>query len=940
MSATRASQRGTAPQKGTVCAIVLSLAFVCTLGVPASQVVAAEDTPPLLVADFARPGHGWHANGAIGDLRQEPRGLSLRTVGNDPYLVGPIVAVAVPPGTKKLLLELDASAPGDFRCFAAAEGRDFVEEQAVQLVADSKGSFRGVIPLLAARMRFRLDPPDSPAAVVLHRLRLRALVPMAAQAPPGKPLPVDPPADALVVEWGAVSVRHDPKRWNALSVSVGGKRMADTNPAEGCSCWIDGRAVSIEPRTGSLESRTLADGFEVVSTLRDSTGPATAATWRFTRRIVRAEHGVRIDSTVEVDRAREIVHLPWLTLFAGVGTFGTHKSQALLPGVEYLDDEPSSNEKELRGPAANRLLVDPAKVCFPSMVLAADGRWLAVDWEPGLVPASPLFDSPDRLFQSGGHLLGLLSPAAGAFEGLPARFEGEFDVYRGVTLEPGRPVSLAVTLRGGEGETVLDAVAERVRTDGLPPIPKIGPGDDADGGLDAACRLLAHGWLESAARDGTRWRHAVWQGQFAPQSAADVPPFLLWLAAHVSDPSLADRLRSAARETLAALPSGASAGVGHLSRPVLPLLLRPDPADDGAVGATLVAAAESARRIAANLSVSGGRDRYVAGKTDYAATLGADHCNGLTALRAEVMLEAAVITGDEEAIRAALAALDLVAGAHPAGAVPRGAQPWEMPLHTPDILASARLTRCHVLGHLLDGDPARLEQARKWAWSGVPFVYLRDPLPGPVGCYATIGVLGATDWVAPVWIGQPVQWCGLVYSGALHDLARADSGGAAPWRTLAQGITRTGLQMTFPIDDPANRGGLLPDYWLFGSARGDGPAINPGTVQATLAEAFGATPLVTATRVEQGTTAPGGHVLHLPGEVRRATCTDSSATLEVVLWPEEPSRVILTRVAKPPRAVTWNGQPTPSRLLPTGCLTVTVGGGAEGRRGGTLAIEW
>ena len=78
MSATPASQRGTAPQTGTACAIVLSLAFVCTLGVPPSQVVAAEDFPPLLVADFARPGHGWQANGAIGDLRQEPRGLSLR----------------------------------------------------------------------------------------------------------------------------------------------------------------------------------------------------------------------------------------------------------------------------------------------------------------------------------------------------------------------------------------------------------------------------------------------------------------------------------------------------------------------------------------------------------------------------------------------------------------------------------------------------------------------------------------------------------------------------------------------------------------------------------------------------------------------------------------------------------------------------------------------
>ena len=896
------------------------------------------DLPPVVVADFTMPDHRWHANGSISGLGDGADGLSMICRGEDPYLVGPIVDVPLPAGARKLLLELEGSAAGDVRCYAAAEGKDFAEVGAVNLVADGTGTFRGVLPALGERIRFRLDPPDGAAPVRLGRLVAIPLVPLAPAPPAGSPAPLILPDDALVVQQGGVSVAHDPHRWNALSISIDGRRMADSDPAEVVSCRREDQGIPVDPGAGSVESRVTSEGIEIVASVREAGAGADAATWRFTRKISAAERGVKVETSVEVDRPRELIHLPWLTLFAGRGTFGAGKSQALLPGVEYLDDEPSSNDKEIRGPAANRQLVDPAKVCFPSMVLVAAGRWLAVDWEPGAVPASPLFDSPDRMFASGGHVLGLWSPAAGAFEPLPARFEGEREIYRGVMLEPGKVVRQTITIRGGGGDTVLPAVAEWVRVEGLPPLPASVPG--ADGGLEAACRLLAHGWLDSAARDGTTWRHAVWQGRFAAQPAADAPACMLWLAAHVGDAALAARLRATAHEALAALPVGATGGIGHLARPALPLLLRPAVADDAAVGAALSAAAARARKIAAELTAAGGKDRYIAGPTDYAATLGADHCNGFTALRAEVMLEGAVLSGDEAAIGAALAALDAVTVAHPAGAVPRGAQPWEMPLHTPDILASARLVRIHLLGHLLDGNPARLKEAQLWAWSGVPFVYLRDPLPGPVGRYATIGVLGATDWVAPLWIGQPVQWCGLVYAGALHDLARVSPEASEPWGTLARGITCAGLQMTFPIDDAAGRGGLLPDYWLFGSGRGDGPAINPATVQATLAEAFEATPLVTATRITRGASDSAGHVLHLSGAVRRATSTAAATTVEVMLWPEEPSRLILSRVTRLPHAVVWNGMPIEARLLATGCLTVTVPGQDGARRAGTLVIEW
>ena len=91
---------------------------------------------------------------------------------------------------------------------------------------------------------------------------------------------------------------------------------------------------------------------------------------------------------------------------------------------------------------------------------------------------------------------------------------------------------------------------------------------------------------------------------------------------------------------------------------------------------------------------------------------------------------------------------------------PRGAQVWEIPLHTPDMLASAYLVWAYVRGYELTGNEEYLREARKWALTGIPFVYLWSDYP--VMLYATPPVYGATNWQAPFWIGLPVQWVGLV----------------------------------------------------------------------------------------------------------------------------------------------------------------------------------
>ena len=859
--------------------------FLGVLGVMALSCFAAE---PVTLFDFTKEGHGWRGNSRTRDARQA-NGFSVELTGEDPWLEGPAVALPGFGEEQKLVLtlEADCSTAGAFQLFYAPEGKGFSEAATIRLnrSLSSDTTYKGYLPPAAGRVRFRLDPPGSTGRVLLRSLRAVPLIPLATPAF-DKPAAVVLPENALRAESGPVQVAHDPARWNAFACFVGGQKMAEANPAETLA-YVEGKkAVAVSLAAAEVASERVAEGFVVRAKARDAGG----AVWQLTRRFTGDKGAVRIETSLEVDAPREVIHLPWLTLFAGVGTFGEKKAQALLPGVEYLDNEPSSSEKEIRGEAANRRLVDTYKVCYPLMALTAEGRWFSVAWQAGEVPVSPLFDSPDRVFHSGGHALGLWSPAVG-----DARFESELVVYGGVKLEANKTYVCSATVCGGKGSAVTEAVGNYVARTGLPPLPRYA------NGFDDAVRLLASGWLDSAAHQGNMWRHAVYGDHFPPQPAEDPPAFMLWLAANSSDVALKRRLTDTAQAVIASLPKGLSGinGVSHVKRPTGALLY-------GDLEGVVNRAGPHAKGFAAQLA--DGAARYKPGKADYASTLGSDHCNGFTSLSAEEMLSNAALTGDESAIAASLAALDKMT-ANYAGQVPRGAQPWEMPLHTPDIVASARLTRCYVLGYLLSGKPEYLEQARYWAWTGVTMMYLAPPTDGAVGLYATIGVIGATNWQAPNWIGQPVQWCGLVYRSALEDLARVDEAQCGTWQTLARGITITGLQMCFPIGDAQQRGGLLPDYYLLRQQISDGPAINPGTLQAHLAEAYGKTPMYSVTRLSSGA------LVHVPGDVREEKSAEGTLKLTVTTWPESACKVLITRVGKAPEKVLWNGAVVTPRYL-------------------------
>ena len=193
-----------------------------------------------------------------------------------------------------------------------------------------------------------------------------------------------------------------------------------------------------------------------------------------------------------------------------------------------------------------------------------------------------------------------------------------------------------------------------------------------------------------------------------------------------------------------------------------------------------------------------------------------DTANGCVRLPAARLLEFAYVTGDTEALQAGLRTLDYMKRFD----TPRGAQVWEIPLHTPDQLASAYLVWAYTRGYQLTGNAEYLREARRWALSGIPFTYLWGRYP--IMAYATPPVYGATNWIAPNWMGLPVQWVGGVYAYALALLAPHEK--TLDWNHLARGILISAQQQQYP-DGPY--AGLLPDSFNFAA-----PAAAAGRYQS------------------------------------------------------------------------------------------------------------
>jgi len=836
--------------------------------------------------DFSKGLHGWTGNGRVENLSFSPEGLLVKSTGEDPWIEGPAVDL---PGDKIIRVKIRMKSTAD----AGAElfyGRVFQAGDSLPFSARTDGQWHDYSLVIRDKLgpgtRFRLDPCIGAGAVTVARITVETISEIVV---PSLQIPGEPNRTSgrrTSVKSGGLEFEHYGGTWGNFALKVNGVEMAAGYQGELLGMVFDER-----PEWLNLKNADVT--FDNPSTSRAKFKDSRGGAWEILRIIKPAgQQGTLIvEIELKADKDRDIIHIPWLTIFPGLGTFGERKDQGLLAGLEYLCDEPSSSEADIATPDHVRRVPDPVKITFPLMTIARGGNYIGVIWEP-CESVAATFDSPDRIYKSGAHVMALSGPGVG-----DRRFENAFCAQAPLRLLANQPLKVTMMIIGGKGKSVIPAVRHYVALKGLPDVPEF------EGGFDAAVDLLAHGWLDSKINENGLFRHAVWGDNFPAGPAADAAMYIDWLANNTENESLRERLSNEKSRALNRIPPRQpfSSSVSHAHLPNTPLVF----------GRTFEFVRQR-RSQALNLLTgfdADGVKLYRPGKTDYSKTHFAKHANGLAGRDMAGILEGAALSADRNLITEALKLLDKQTALY-ADTVPRGAQTWEVPLHTPDILASAHMVKAYTLGYIISGRQEYLDQARYWAWTGVPFVYLHAPTSAPVGAYSTIAVLGATNWKAPLWLGRPVQWCGLVYCSALHLLSEFDPDG--PWEKIARGITVTGLQMSWPQSDE-QRQGLLPDFFDLRAQVAAGPAINPGTVQAHLAELYGKGKIYDVKKLPRR-----GWFVHAPCAISDIREDQESVTFTTDGWGGKQYYVLISGIETEPGEVLVNpGKPRTLRPAET-----------------------
>ncbi len=470
-----------------------------------------------------------------------------------------------------------------------------------------------------------------------------------------------------------------------------------------------------------------------------------------------------------------------LRAFDGPMLYARQRDEAVFPGLEWLvDDEVSSSTLDiaLDHPHQVRRVVHPNMVTIPAVGLHGPNGTVGLlwdlhqKWDGQRDRPSVVFASPDRFENQRSHLVGLFLPNVPEFVDV-----NQCEAAKPYPLAPGTPLRLAARLfADAEATDALAAVDEWIRLYGIPdpaPLPHKSYDREIEFSMQAYLRSL---WMPETKDWWTTKGGGAMSSEGRP--ASFVADLLLGAAVSPSE-EVRQACKARAEEVVALI--GGDARLDAQRFPGRADLAMANPAN--AAGLLASRDDDGAWRFDADQQHTSGP--FVG--MDY-HELGPDNAVevGICARNAYDVLSYARIAGDPAAYQAMQNTLALMESFR----VPRAAQVWEVPVHTPDVLAAADAVDAYLEAYRFSGDERWLRDAVIWARRGLPFIYLWNDPEKPFLVGGSIPVFGAT-WYQGSWFGRPVQWNGLRYANSLLKLDEYDQ--SLPWRKLAEGVIRSAI---------------------------------------------------------------------------------------------------------------------------------------------------
>jgi len=306
------------------------------------------DAQTVIEWDFSRGMHDWKGNHYVTDLTHSRRGLSFTSTGVDPWIEGPAIDLRID-RIVKVTVRMHSNANSTGELFY---GTHFQAGHSVRFAVNNDADWHDyeliIMEPLGSNTRFRLDPATSEGRIGVAFIRVDELTkwddpPYSA---PVRPEPATTTAGAVTS--GPLELRYVGAGIGDFTIEVDNREMALGYGNELLGVLFGDVIEWLGINDGSVTAESDSDGVIVTAYHNDSGGGA----WEIRREIRPGpiDGAITMDVRIRVDADRDVMCIPWLTILAGMGTFGPTKSQALLAGLEYLSDEPSSSEADISTP--------------------------------------------------------------------------------------------------------------------------------------------------------------------------------------------------------------------------------------------------------------------------------------------------------------------------------------------------------------------------------------------------------------------------------------------------------------------------------------------------------------------------------------------------------------------------------------------------------------